>query len=92
MNTGLLVLLNAQLAGVLVYAANEWRSAKHYRTEHLQVREDDLVYQDLIARLHMRRGGGAIIASAGREHESRSEQRGEQVTDSHNSSFQKVGT
>jgi len=84
----LLVLLNLQVAGVLVYAFNEWRSASHYRKEHLQIREDDLVYQDLLARLHMRNGRRPVVA--GSDHRSAGQQ---QSTDNgskvvaHNPSF-----
>jgi hypothetical protein len=84
----LLVLLNVQLLGVLLYAYNEWRSASHYRKEHLQIREDDLVYQDLLARLHMRNGRRPIVASA-REHRQpdNSHSNGHSVKLSHVSSF-----
>lgn len=64
MTVALLALLNLQVAGIVVYAVSERRSASHYRTEHLQFRDDELVYRDLLARVVMGRGrsGGAVVA------------------------------
>jgi len=66
----LLAYLCVGMTLLAVYAINEWRSASHYRREHLQVREDELVYQDLLARLQLRTWRRPVIAGR-REQEQR---------------------
>ena len=67
MTNVLLAYLCVGMTLLAVYAFNEWRSASHYRREHLQVREDDLVYQDLLARLQLRTWRRPVIAGRGEQ-------------------------
>ena len=89
MTLALLALLNLQLATVVVYCGREWRSASFYRREHLQFRDDELVYRDLLAEA-VTRGNrmGAVIA--GGNHDRRADRNRNERNDkvvAHGSSF-----
>lgn len=93
MTAALLALLNLQVMGVLVYAAHEWRSAKHYRDQHLEIREDELTMSDALAQIAMGRARGSRVAVvAGQRAESQHGDESDAADDvTHDSSFLKVG-